>query len=226
MTQPPPDYFRAVERAFLELRGGGMFLAPADWEVVCRWEERGIPLDVVLAGMRAALSGGTRRSTRTPLRECSAAVDAAFDAVRRRQAGTGVLPPDAGIEPGPRPAELAARLREWIPAAAALSDPAATQPLRAQARAAAERLERLAKEAGDGDAVVPDTLRGIEGDLLTGLEAALRDSVREEIEAEVRRTLEPYRARMPASTWQDAFRQACRRRVSRVFGLDRIALSD
>ena len=221
-----PDYYRTVERAFLELRGGGMILTPADWDVVCRWEERGIPLEVVLAGIRTALSGRIRGSPRTPLEACSTAVEAAFDAARRRR--TGVPVPSAHAETGSgRGLEaLAGRLREWAPPEEVLADAAAAGPLRTKARAAAERLERLGNQVDGGRASVEDTLRDIEGDLLTGLEAALRDSVRSEIEAEARRTLEPYRARMPASTWRDAFRQAFRQRVSRVSGLDRIALSD
>lgn len=225
MTTLPPEYFRAVERAFVELRGSGMFLTPADWDVVCRWEERGIPLDVVLAGIRTAMSVRTRNPSRTPLGACSPAVEAAFDAVRRRRAGGLHLSPNAGDASGPRLEQLAVRLREWAPAAAALSDPAAAGRLRAKAGAAAGRLERLQKDEGGYRAPVEDTLREIEGDLLTDLEAALRDSVRDTIEAEVRRTLEPYRARMPASTWRDACRQAFRRRVSRVFGLDQVALT-
>lgn len=223
MTNPSPEYFRAVERTFVELRGSGMFLTPADWDVVCRWEERGIPLDAVLAGIRTALTGRTRGSSRTPLAECAAAVEAAFDAVRRRQAGAPVRIRNADDAPGGRLDRIAVHLREWTPAAEALADPAAAGALRARARAAAERLERLGKDKGGGGASAEDTLREIEGDLLAGLEAALRDAVRDEIEAEVRRTLEPYRTRMPASAWRDAFRQAFRRRVSRVFGLDQVA---
>lgn len=220
--QPPPDYFRAVERTFMELRGGGMFLAPGDWDLVRRWEEQGIPLEIVRAGIREALSGRTRISLRMSLGECSAAVEAAFEATRRRAGAAGGWP--EAESDSRRPERVAACLREWTPVAEALSDPETAPELRAAARLAAERLERLGKQPDP--ASVEDTLRDIEDQLLARLQVALADSVREDLEAEARRALEPYRARMPASTWRDACRRAVRRRVGRVFGLDSIGLSE
>ena len=222
----PDDYFRAVERAFLEFRGGGLVLSPADWDLVCRWKERGIPLEVVHSGIRATFSGKIRPSPRMPLGECARAVEAAFKAERTRQAGAAVPSPVAAAGSGRRFGPLAGRLREWAPPPAALSDPESAGSLRAAARAAAERLEQLDDEPDGGSAPVEATLRDIEGDLLARLEAALRDAVRDEIEAEARRTLEPYRARMPASTWREALRQARCRRAARVVGLDPIAHPD
>lgn len=222
----PDDYVRAVEGTFLGLRGGGLVLSPADWDLVCRWQERGIPLEVVLGGIRATFSGKIRASSRMPLAECARAVEAAFGAKRARQAGAAAPSPVSDADSGRRYEQLAGRLRVWTPPPAALADPASGGSLRAAARLAAERLEQLDDEPDGGRASVEATLRDIEGDLLTGLEAALRDSVRNEIEADARRTLDPYRARMPASTWRNAVRQAFRRRVARVVGLDPIVHPD
>ena len=223
MSQPAvPDYFRAVERTFLDLRGGGMFLTPADWDLVRRWEERGIPLDVVLSGIRAAFSGRIRVSSRMPLGECSREVEAAFDAKRIQRAGAAP-PPDGETPDGEKDAgngleRLADRLRKWSPAGAPLSSPEIAGDLVAAVREAAAKIERLSKAAG-ASAGAEEALKPIEADLLTGLQAALPDAAREEIENEVRNKLAPYRTRMPESTWQETFEQAVRRRVGQVFGL-------
>jgi len=213
----PDDYFRAVERAFLDSRGGGLVLSPADWDLVCRWKERGIPLEVVLSGIRATFSGKIRVSSRMPLGECARAVEAAFNAKRVQQAGAaapGGTAPDAatGLE------RLAGRLRSWSPGEARFANPELARDLVAAARDAAAQIERLGR-AADASASAGETVQAIENDLVIRLQAALPDAAREEIETEVRDRLAPYRTRMPESTWRTTFDRAVRRRVGEFFGL-------
>ena len=213
----PDDYFRTVERAFLDFRGGGLVLSPADWDLVCRWKERGIPLDVVLSGIRATFSGRIRVSSRMSLGECARAVEAAFDANRVRRAGAaapGGPAPDAetGLE------HLAGRLRSWSPDRARLANPDSAGDLVAAARAAAAQIGRLGKPK-NASASAGETVQAIENDLVNRLQAALPDAAREEIETEVRNKLAPYRTRMPESTWRTTFDRAVRRRVGEFFGL-------
>jgi len=215
---PPDHYFRAVERAFLGLRAGGLVLSPADWDLVCRWEERGIPLDVVLSGIRAAFAGKIRPSSRMPLGECSRAVEAAFEARRVQRTGAaapGETAPEAesGLE------RLVNGLRSWSPGEARLANPEAAGDLVAAAREAAARIERLGKCNNEASASAGDTVQAIENNLVIRLQAALPDAAREAIETEVRNRLAPYRTRMPESTWRKTFDRSVRRRVGEFFGL-------
>ena len=211
------DYFRAVERAFLDSRGGGLVLSPADWDLVCRWKERGIPLDVVLSGIRATFSGKIRVSARMPLGECARAVEAAFDAKRVRQAGAAA-PGETARDAATGLERLAGRLRSWSPGEARLANPEMAGDLVAAARDAAAQIERLGK-AADASASAGETVQAIENDLVIRLQAALPDAAREEIETEVLGKLAPYRTRMPESTWRKTFDRAVRRRVGEFFGL-------
>lgn len=219
MSAPPApdDYFRAVERAFLGSRGGGLVLSPADWDLVCRWEERGIPLDVVLSGIRATFSGKIRVSSRMPLGECARAVEAAFDARRVRRAGAPIpgetAPDTTGLE------RLAGGLRTWSPDRARLANPDSAGDLVAAARDAAAQIEGLGKSMNDASASAGETVTAIENELVIRLQAALPDAAREEIETEVRNKLAPYRTRMPESIWRKTFDRAVRRRVGEFFGL-------
>ena len=219
MNSPPTpaDYFRAVERAFLDLRGGGLVLSPADWELVCRWKERGIPLETVLSGIRATFSEKIRASSRMPLGECARAVETAFDARRIQQAGAAG-PRDAAAEAGPGPESLLGRLRRWSPDRARLANPEMAGDLVAAARDAAAQIERLGKNA-NASAGAGETVQAIENDLVIRLQAALPDAAREQIETEVRNKLAPYRTRMPETTWRKTFDQSVRRRVGEFFGL-------
>jgi len=213
----PDDYFRAVERAFLDFRGGGLVLSPADCDLVSRWKERGIPLEVVLSGIRTTFSGKIRVSSRMPLGECARAVEAAFDAKRVQRAGAaarGEAAPDAETGLG----RLAGRLRSWSPGEARLANPEMAGGLVAAARDAAARIERLGKSE-DASASAGETVQAIENDLVIRLQAALPDAAREQIETEVRNKLAPYRTRMPESTWRTTFDRAVRRRVGEFFGL-------
>ena len=219
MNSPPAsdDYFRAVERAFVDSRGGGLVLSPAEWDLVCRWQERGIPLEVVLSGIRATFSERIRASPRMPLGECARAVEAALHARRAQRAGAAA-PRETAPETGTGARRLAARLRSWAPGEACLANPETAGDLVAAARDAAARIERLGKSA-DAPASAGETVQAIENDLVIRLQAALPDAAREDIETEVRNKLAPYRTRMPATTWRRTFDQAVRRRVGEFFGL-------
>ena len=240
----PPDYLREIERVFVPLRGGTLFLTPADWEVARGWEERGIPLAAALSGVRAALSGGGPFSPRTPLRHCAPAVEAAFAALRRRAAGAAppaagttlpapaTTPPAAGATPSAAGATppaagagrdsrrgldlLAEALDRWTPDRAAISNPEAAGAARAAARAAAAGVRELdAASAPEFE----DRLAALERELLDRLRAALAPAVREKVAGEARRALAAYRGRMPEAVWRESLAQAVRRRVAATLGV-------
>ena len=41
------EYFRAIEEAFIRLRGAPLLLSPADWQTAKSWHEERIPLELV-----------------------------------------------------------------------------------------------------------------------------------------------------------------------------------
>jgi hypothetical protein len=211
----PDDYFRAVERTFLALRGGALFLTPADWDQVRRWEERGIPLEVVRSGIEAAFAGRVRVSPRMPLGACAREVEAALGRNRVQQAGAaGSRDEEARAETGaPR---LVDSLRKWSPPRETLRDPDASGEVVAAVRDAAREVERL----HEASAATAEALQAIEDALLAGLPAALAVPVRQQVEREVEARLAPYRTRMPESTWRKTFDQAVRRRAGRIVGLE------
>lgn len=217
MSRPPApdDYFRAVERAFLQHRGGALFLTPADWDLVRQWEERGIPVEAVLSGIRATFAGRVRVSSRMPLGACARAVEAALDRSRVGQAGAaGSRDSKAREETGVR--RLVDSLRQWSPMRETLRNPDASGEAVAAVREAARKVERLDETA----AATAEALQTIETELLTELQAALAAPLRQRVEHEVEARLAAYRTRMPESTWRKTFDQAVRRRVGRIFGLE------
>ncbi len=77
-TDPGFAYFRAIEEAFVRLRGAPFLLSPSDWRVASRWHEAGVPLAVVVEAMEELFERRRERGATTPvqgLRYCSSAVE-------------------------------------------------------------------------------------------------------------------------------------------------------
>jgi hypothetical protein len=84
------EYYQAIARKFLGLRGAPFFLSPRDLEVIADWEKRRIPLGVVLEGVERAFDGLRDRSRGTrglSLSFCEAQVVKAMSQHRDRDAG-------------------------------------------------------------------------------------------------------------------------------------------
>ena len=83
-------YYQEIARAFLERRGGGFFLSPKDQAVIAAWEDKTIPLGVVLEGIGRTfdeLMARGRGTKAISLAFCGRQVEAAFAQHRDRLAG-------------------------------------------------------------------------------------------------------------------------------------------
>ncbi len=80
-TDPEAAYYQAVEEYFVSRRGDPLFLSNADWNLVRRWRLAGLPLRVVLRGIRDALDahalGWSRERKVGSLAYCAREVDTA-----------------------------------------------------------------------------------------------------------------------------------------------------
>jgi hypothetical protein len=212
-TDPEAEYFQAVEEYFVSRRGDPLFLSNAEWNLVRKWRVAGVPLRVVLRGIRDALDAHAHSWSRDrkvrSLAYCAAEVDAARERWERALA--------LGREPGlDAPAALAGF-------AAALEG---AQGLGARSRAAASALARELRARADAGSLEEVTawLAGREAELV----AALREDEGEEaarvLEAEVDASLERWRARMPARVLEQLRRESLARRRLEAHGLPRLSL--
>lgn len=83
-------YYREIARAFLERRGGALILSPKDQAAIAVWEEKRVPLSVVLEGIGRTfdrLKARGRATRTTSLVFCDREVEAAFAQHRDRAAG-------------------------------------------------------------------------------------------------------------------------------------------
>ena len=54
---PGDEYFRAIETAFIGLRGAPLLLSPTDWQTAREWYRQGIPLEVVCDVLESVFAG-------------------------------------------------------------------------------------------------------------------------------------------------------------------------
>jgi hypothetical protein len=172
-------YFRAIEDAFVRLRGAPLLLSPADFQVAARWHGEQVPLSLVLATLEEVFARRAARGARgriNSLRYCAPAVESAWAEVQELQGPTHREPPPELPVPE-RLAELAAALPAGL----------------VERETWATRLLALGGAAEE----VESALRALDAELLASLERELTTAERAGLEAEVDAILDGLRDRFP-----------------------------
>ena len=210
---PEAEYYQTVEEYFVSRRGDPLFLSNAEWNLVRRWRLAGLPLRVVLRGIRDALDshahGWNRERKVKSLAYCAPEVEKAEERWRRALA--------LGSEPG-------------LDAAAALvgfaHDLRRARELGPRGRELARVLARELEERAGGGSLdeVTAWLAEREGRLV---EALAEDAGAERVaalEAEIDAGLERWRQRMPARVVETLRRESRARRLLEAHALPRLSL--
>ncbi len=215
VSRPDPEaaYFQSVEEFFVSRRGDPLFLSNADWTLVRRWRVVGIPLRVVLRGIRDALDAhaqGFGRGRKVgSLAYCAREVEAASERWRRALAVSteesgGVPEVLAGFA---RDLETAVNLGPWARRVAH----AVARELRD--RRGSARLEELTPWLAER-----------EKRLVEALEADDPPEERTARERELEATLLQWRKRMPAHVIEAIRQESRARRTLEAHGLPRLSL--
>jgi hypothetical protein len=213
-ADPEAEYYQAVEEFFVSIRGDPLFLSNADWNLVRQWRRAGLPLRVVLRGIKDALDahahGWSRGRKVGSLAYCTGEVDAARERWERALS--------LGRDEGPGAAEALAGFAQQLEAAAG-GLPAAAAPL---ARTVAAEL----READPGASL--ETLTALlaerEARLVAALTAGETQAGRDAREAGVDAALAPWRGRMPARVLDQLRADSLARRLLEGHGLPRLSL--
>ncbi len=249
MPSPPADYCRQIEAYLCRKNDGHLIriVGPA-FDKVRGWEDRGIPIKIVLQGIDRTLErrAGSRMKPRRPVRIefCEADVLDAFDAWRRAvgvvAAAGSVDPVDAGGPSADDETEVvlpvslrrAAPLQRHIDRAMSRLtqrrlDPALPAHLSEAidvALAALDGLRARAKGArGHARDEVRSALAAIDASFTRAAADGLAPDQRAQVEREARRELQPFLARMPADARSRAIAAATERLVRTELGLPDLA---
>lgn len=212
-TDPEAAYYQNVEDYFVSLRGDPLFLSNADWNLVRRWRLAGIPLRVVLRGIKDALDahalGWSRDRKVASLAYCAGEVEAARERWARALGRGGTT----GIDAGP----VLGRFAGLLEGAATLG-PLATAAANAIAR------EMRGGAAPAGLAGLTAWLAEREAKLLKAIAAEEAEDRKRKREAEIADELRPWHERMPAGVLEQIRRESFARRTLEAYGLPRLSL--
>jgi hypothetical protein len=210
---PETAYYQAVEEYFVSRRGDPLFLSNADWHLVRKWREAGLPLRIVLRGIRDALDahahGWSRDRPVRSLAYCTHEVEAARERWERALA--------VGREEGLEASGALRGLADDLDRATGLGP---------KARAVAAGIAQELRERVEGGhlAQVSAWLTGKEAELLEAIRAEEGPERDAATAAEVDRVLEPYRKRMPPKVLAQLRAESTARRLLEAHGLPRLSL--
>lgn len=86
------NYFSEIEETFNRRRGKYLFLSSLDWALIETWQERGVPLHIVLRGIEKVFDGADksaakRRRSVKSLLYCREEIEAQYEEWLERQVG-------------------------------------------------------------------------------------------------------------------------------------------
>ena len=196
-------YFRAIEEAFIRLRGAPLLLAPEDWRQADEWRRRGVPLDLVLATLEQVFARRAERGASDriqSLRYCAPAVETAWQEVEALTS--------AGHRRDTPAVDVAARL-----AALGASLPPAQAALAARVRA----LRGTTSE-------VERALAALDEEMMAAVAAAATAEERTELERRTAAALAALAGRIEADELADARARLLRQALRRARGLPVLSL--
>jgi hypothetical protein len=212
-SDPDAEYFQAIEDYFVSRRGDPLFLSNADWVLIRRWREQGLPLRVVQRGIADAMDSHehswARHKKVGSLRYCAAEVATAAERWRRALAGGHDAPALSGALGGIAQA-LRASTTLGAHARRAADDIAEELVARVESNAAPEALEAWLRES--------------EARLLAAIDADTPEAARQALADEVERDLAPYGGRLPAKVLAQVRAESHARRRLSQHGLPRLSL--
>lgn len=216
-VDPEIEYFRDIERAFVERRGDPLFISNADWVFLAKLRKKGIPKRVVLRGLTDAFDAHAhsfaRKQKIRSLKFCEAEITAAVDRYRR-----------ALQAEGPSRRSLGGAITKLEEGIAALDAP----PAMALAIAVARRglLEVAAAVEKDRAYDAERALVGVEDRLVQAAAAVLGADAVSAIDETSRTATGAYKSRMPASVYETLIEESVRRKILQRFSLPRLLLAE
>lgn len=218
------NYFTEIEDTFIRRRGKYLFLSPLDWAMIESWQQRGIPLHIVIRAIESVFDvfdkqpPGTRTIKR--LFYCREEVEAQYGEWVTSQTGKSQETGDEEQETAFSPAKI----REHIDDAIAKLEANADEFLREDIERAVARLRELTGNISDNAETVDSTL----GDIEKMLDRAILtnwDKIRlKEIEREVASQLKAYKTDMEADAYRSTYDLMLLKRLREEAGIPRLGL--
>jgi len=217
------NYFTEIEDTFIRRRGKNLFLSPLDWALIEAWQERGIPLHIVIRSIESVFDvfdkqpAGTRSIK--SLFYCREEIEAQYAEWARSQAGRTEDNAPAG-EAMFSAEQIAAHIDEAIEKLSRNT----VDELREDVERSISRLAELRASLTDNFEAIDGTLSDIEK-LLDRAMLSNWDRVHLKVlEKEVAGQLREYKASMEAGAYANMFEMMMLKRLREEADIPRLGL--
>lgn len=216
------NYFTEIEETFVRRRGKHLFLSPLDWALIEGWQERGVPLHIVLRSIESVFDVFDRQpvGTRTikSLLYCREEIEAQYDEWLTSQVGRSEE--DDARETPFSPKTVTDHISEAVEQLKQIDMPALAEDLD---RAVARLTEFKTNLPSD-----PETADKTLGDIEKFLERAMLANWDKQhlkmLEREVTRQLREYRSEMEPAAYKNTFDLMLIKRLREEAGIPRLGL--
>jgi hypothetical protein len=200
------NYFSEIEETFVRRRGKHLLLSPIDWALIETWQERGVPLHVVLRGIEKVFDTydnqpKQKRSVKS-LFYCKEEIEAQYAEWLDRQIGkNGAAAGEKHIADDQFSAESIKTHLAGVGDAIKAAEQRAKGSLREVLQRALARLDELGESFADAE-----TLEKSLADLEKLIDAELlRTSDAGDVEGEIERSLAGYKNKMETDVYRQTF---------------------
>ena len=215
------NYFTEIEDTFIRRRAKNLFLSPLDWALIEQWQDRGIPLHIVIRSVESVFDvfdkqpAGTR--TIKSLFYCREEVEVQHAEWLKSQVGKSS---ESDAEPAFAPDAVAAHINDAI-ASLKTNQPGS---LSEDIGRAVERLQELAGNlTGDAetvDATLGDIEKLLDRAMLSNWESVHLKAVEKEVAGQLR----GYKTDMEPDAYKNTFELMLLKRLREEAGIPRLGL--
>lgn len=220
------NYFTEIEDTFVRRRGKHLFLSPLDWAMIEVWQDRGIPLHIVLRSIESVFDVYDKQPvtmrTRTikSLFYCREEIEVQYNEWLTSQTGKSAENADEGGSSAFSTEAVAAHIDSSITILKDIS----IDGLHEDIARAVTRLEELTANITSNFEAVDKTLSDIEKLLDRALLTNWEPSRLKVLEKEVAGQLRGYKAEMEADVYKNTFELLLLKRLREEAGIPRLGL--
>ena len=202
------NYFTEIEELFVRRRGRNLMLSPLDWALIEQWQDRGVPLHVVLSSIEKVFDGVDQQPNRQraikSISYCKEEIEAQYAEWLDRQVGKSAGAPlsEVGQKNGFFTRETVSdHLENSISALRECKNKRFCESF----RSAAERLEELKTNLTDDFERAEEILTGIENFLDGELKLRTHSEHLNRLKQDVEKHLSAYRNKMDREVYDKTF---------------------
>lgn len=216
------NYFTEIEETFVRRRGKNLFLSPLDWALIESWQDRGIPLHIVIRSIESVFDvfdqqpAGTR--TIKSLLYCKEEIEIQYREWAAAHAGSPAENEEAD------PQYSTDLIREHIAASVVKLETINVDPLREDIERAIARLRGLGSTLTGDLESVDGTLADIERVLDRAMLSNWDPEHLKALQKDIAGQLKAYKSEMNAESYQNTFDLMLLKRLREESGMPRLGL--